>query len=108
MILKIGVLERNGRVPSPKFEISGHIGERQTESVSSIIIHCRNKAQSKQKGEEACQKASYLDHSLEVLMTADTGGLDVKVSRKWHDLLLQLRHEALKPNEGSDHIFVFT
>lgn len=41
-------------------------------------------------------------------MTADNGGLDPKVSRKCHDLLLQVRHEALKPNEGSDHIFVFT
>lgn len=106
--VKLGVLERNGRVLSPKFEICIHIEERQTESVSSIIIHCRNKAQSNHEGEEACQKASYLVHTLEVLMTADTGGLDPKVSRKCHDLLLQLRHEASKPNEGSDYIFVFT
>lgn len=77
------------------------------ESVSSIIVHCRNREQSKQEGEEACQKTSYLSEVLEVLMTADTGGLDMKVSRKWHDLLLQLRHKTLKPNEASDHISVF-
>lgn len=107
--VKIGVLERNGRVLSPKLEISSRIEERQTESVSSIIIHCRNKEQSKQEGEEACQEASYLDHTLEVLMTTGTGGPDPKARRKCYDLLPQLRHKALKPNKGSDHIFfVFT
>jgi hypothetical protein len=80
--------------------VPSYLEEELREIRPSIILHWKNKEQSKQKEGKACQREPYFDQTLEVLKAADTMFQDLKIKLGLTWLASTLNAQALKPDKG--------